>query len=206
MTAFKTVRVDELALQAHDINCETYDLAQLFAEMKHLDSKEVAEKIARLEAYTDCSAVPEQALGNLAALGCALDRFIKREQLDAIALRCWMEIQHELQISPCLLLSELNDRNIVAACEMDVANAVVMQALKLASNAPVCCMDWNNNYGSERDKCVLFHCGPGCCFTDGRIEAGLKIMLCWRQVWVKGCRGAVIPEDCVQVRLLMAVC
>jgi L-fucose isomerase-like protein len=22
------------------------------------------------------------------------------------------------------------------------------------------CLDWNNNYGDDEDKCVLFHCGP----------------------------------------------
>jgi len=22
------------------------------------------------------------------------------------------------------------------------------------------CLDWNNNYGADEDKCILFHCGP----------------------------------------------
>ena len=35
-----------------------------------------------------------------------------------------------------------------------------MHALKLASGTPSTCLDWNNNYGEEPDKCVLFHCGP----------------------------------------------
>ena len=25
---------------------------------------------------------------------------------------------------------------------------------------PVALLDWNNNYGDEDDKCILFHCGP----------------------------------------------
>ncbi|MGC4031261.1 MAG: hypothetical protein QM754_05880 [Tepidisphaeraceae bacterium] len=34
-----------------------------------------------------------------------------------------------------------------------------MYALSLASNLPSALVDWNNNYGGEDDKCVLFHCG-----------------------------------------------
>jgi L-fucose isomerase-like protein len=54
----------------------------------------------------------------------------------------------------------MNDRGVVAACEVDVGNAVCMSALRLASGSPATCLDWNNNYGEEEDKCILFHCGP----------------------------------------------
>jgi L-fucose isomerase-like protein len=35
-----------------------------------------------------------------------------------------------------------------------------MQALTVASGKPATCLDWNNNYGEDPDKCILFHCGP----------------------------------------------
>jgi L-fucose isomerase-like protein len=59
-----------------------------------------------------------------------------------------------------VLLSELNDRGIVAACEVDVGNAVCMCALGAASGQAATCLDWNNNYGEDENKCILFHCGP----------------------------------------------
>ena len=34
-----------------------------------------------------------------------------------------------------------------------------MYALQLASGRPSALVDWNNNYGDDPDKCVLFHCG-----------------------------------------------
>ena len=34
-----------------------------------------------------------------------------------------------------------------------------MYALQLASGRPSALVDWNNNYGGDPDKCVLFHCG-----------------------------------------------
>ena len=41
-----------------------------------------------------------------------------------------------------------------------MGNAILMQALSLASGHPPTCLDWNNNYGDDPDKCILFHCGP----------------------------------------------
>jgi L-fucose isomerase-like protein len=54
----------------------------------------------------------------------------------------------------------MNDRGIAAACELDVANAITMAGLTLASGRSAACLDWNNNYGDALDKCILFHCGP----------------------------------------------
>ncbi len=41
----------------------------------------------------------------------------------------------------------------------DVSDAPVA-ALTLASGAGAGCLDVNNNYGDDPDKCILFHCGP----------------------------------------------
>jgi L-fucose isomerase-like protein len=46
-----------------------------------------------------------------------------------------------------------------SACEVDVAGTVAMYALQLASGKPSALVDWNNNYGSDPNKCVFFHCG-----------------------------------------------
>ncbi len=43
--------------------------------------------------------------------------------------------------------------------EVDIAGVVAMYALQLASGRPSALVDWNNNYGGDRNKCVLFHCG-----------------------------------------------
>ena len=79
--------------------------------------------------------------------------------MDALALRCWVEMRQR-GISPCVVLSALNDRRFAASCEVDVGNAVAMYALNHASGEPAACLDWNNNYGDEENKCILFHCGP----------------------------------------------
>ena len=77
-----------------------------------------------------------------------------------MSTRCWVEMEQQLHVSPCVLLSEMNDRGVVAACEVDVGNAVTMYGLSRASGTVAPCLDWNNNYGEDDNKCILFHCGP----------------------------------------------
>jgi L-fucose isomerase-like protein len=123
-------------------------------------SEQYRDKSAALDCCASWGGVPEDARDKLVKLGMVLDRLIEEYKMDAIALRCWVEMQTYLGISPCVLLGELNQRGIAAACEVDCGNAIAMHALKLASYEPPACLDWNNNYADDDDKCILFHCGP----------------------------------------------
>jgi L-fucose isomerase-like protein len=161
-TPFKTVRVDEVALQRHGITVETLDFSEIIARVRDLSTRSEAyqAKARILQEYAPCEGIPEPAFKNLCRLGVVLDQVIDEYQMDAVAVRCWIELQKQLGISVCVLMGEMNNRGIPAACEVDVANAVSMQALRLASGSPAALLDWNNNYGDEDDRCILFHCGP----------------------------------------------
>lgn len=159
-TAFKTVRIDEVALQRHGITMETLDLSEIFWRMDRLDADKVAAKTETLKAYTNWGDVPDAAFDKLVKLGVAVDDVVEEYAMDAVALRCWVEMEQQLGISPCVLISEMNNRGVVTACEVDMGNAVTMYALAAASGEVVTCLDWNNNYADEDDKCILFHCGP----------------------------------------------
>ena len=104
--------------------------------------------------------VPEQAFENITKLSVVLDEIIDEYQMDAVAIRCWLELQKQLGISPCVVLGTLNNQGIGAACEVDLGSAITLKALHLASGEATTCLDWNNNYADEDDKCILFHCGP----------------------------------------------
>jgi L-fucose isomerase-like protein len=161
-TPFKTVRIDELTLQRHGITVETLDLGEVIARVKAIqtDNDTYKSKWQVMSSYAGWDGVPPRALDQIVRLGLVLDNIISEYRLDALALRCWTELQTQLGISPCVLLGELNGRGIPAACEVDVGNAVVMHALNLASGQPAACLDWNNNYKDCDNKCILFHCGP----------------------------------------------
>ncbi|WP_029488315.1 L-fucose/L-arabinose isomerase family protein [Candidatus Epulonipiscium viviparus] len=161
-TAFKTVRFDELTAQRYGINIESFDLSELIFKVQNKanDDAAVVAKRNVLLNYTNCHNVPEENLNNLAKTGVVLDEYIAAYKLDALTLRCWNEMEDILHICPCVLLGELNDRGIIASCEMDLCSAITMRAMHLASLNATACLDWNNNYGDAVDKVILFHCGP----------------------------------------------
>ena len=160
-TAFKTTRFDEIALQKYDITVESFDLSELVFKVQNrkLDAA-VKAKIDRLNNYTNCSKVPKDRMETLAKISCTIDDYIAEYHLDAISLRCWNEMETILRVCPCVLLSELNDRGIAASCEIDLCSAITMRAMQLASGQPTAVLDWNNNYGKDPNKVILFHCGP----------------------------------------------
>ncbi|HIS01928.1 MAG TPA: hypothetical protein IAA74_10065 [Candidatus Excrementavichristensenella intestinipullorum] len=161
-TAFKTVRFDEIALQKYGINVESFDLSELFEKVRAKADADpvVAAKLEKLKNYTDFSGVPAANALTLAKIGVVVDEYIEEYHLDALALRCWNEMETYLRVCPCVLLSELNDRGIAASCEIDMCSAITMRAMQLASQQPAAVLDWNNNYGDDENKVVLFHCGP----------------------------------------------
>ncbi len=161
-TAFKTVRIDELALQKNGITLETYDLSDMFRRVKELNesSNKYKAKSKTLKGYANWGKVPQDAFSTITKLGVVIDDLIEENKLDAIAIRCWIELQEQFGISPCVILSLLNNEYKVAACEVDVGNAITMYALQQASGEVATCLDWNNNYKDDRNKCILFHCGP----------------------------------------------
>lgn len=159
-TPFKCVRIDEIAFQCHGVNVETLDLADVFKLMRSADSKAIAAKRKELEAYARQSPCCAKRVDALARLAVAVDRIVDNYGLDSIAVRCWDEFQTEWGISPCVVMSMLNDRGFPAACETDVDNAVMMKALGLAAGEgePVAVFDVNNNYKDAKDKAIFFHC------------------------------------------------
>ncbi len=161
-TPFKTVRIDEVALQHHGITVETFDMADVFHRMKSIKSADVtySDRAEILRDFSSWDGVPERAFDQIVRLSVALDQLTTEAQLDALAIRCWTEIQIQMGISPCVAMGVLNEIGLASACEVDLGNAVAMKAFHLASYQPVGLLDWNNNYADEEDKCILFHCGP----------------------------------------------
>ena len=161
-TAFKSVRFDEGALEQRGADVETLDLTQIFDKMKAIadNDSRLADWEKEIKAISDTCDTPEYAILSQCKLGVALEELKTEMKLDVMAIRCWSELQYEYKITPCTVMGILNKRQMPVVCETDVTNAPAMMALALASDTGVGCLDINNNYGDEADKCILFHCGP----------------------------------------------
>ncbi len=160
-TAFKTTRFDEIGLQKNGITVESLDLSELVFKVsqKADEDEKVQNKMDTLMKYTDFSGVPLEKKLMLSKISVVIDEYIEEYHMDAVAIRCWNEMEQILRVCPCVLLSELNDRGIVTSCEIDLTSAISMRAMMLASEQPTAVLDWNNNYGEEENKVILFHCG-----------------------------------------------
>ena len=161
-TAFKSVRFDEMALESHGIDVETYDLSTIFAKIHKLPDNDegVQRRLKDLHGVADFTNAPVGRDLILAKFAATIDTLVCDDQLNALAIRCWSELQQELGITPCAAMGLLNQECMPTVCEMDVTNALAMTGLSVASGSAPGCLDWNNNYGEDLDKCILFHCGP----------------------------------------------
>jgi len=143
--------------------------------------------------------VPGTAFDSIVRLAVVLDNITVEYRLNAMAVRCWTEIQNEFGISPCVAMGALNDEGLAASCEVDLGNAIAMKAISLASYAPPACMDWNNNYGDDDDKCILFHCGPAprsLMLAGGRISEHAILLGTVGEGRSFGCNeGRLMPMD-----------
>ena len=137
-TAFKTTRFDEIGLQKNGITVESLDLSELVFKVQHMadDDQKVQAKLKALEAYSDFSRVPMDRKLAHAKIAVVIDDYIEEYHLDALAIRCWNEMEQIMRVCPCVLLSELNDRGIATSCEIDLTSAISMRAMQLASEQP----------------------------------------------------------------------
>lgn len=168
--AFNTVRYSEKLLEAKGISVEVIDLSEIFGRIGQLDDQaaEVQERVAALRDYVHAQSVPEQSLVKMAKFAAVVDDWMTENELVASAVQCWTSIEEFFGVVPCTVMSMMSDRLLPSACEVDVTGAVAMYALTLASGSPAGLLDWNNNYGEDPDKCVLFHCSnlPRSLFAD----------------------------------------
>jgi len=158
-TNFNTVRYSEKLLEQSGISVETLDLSEVFGRIDRLepDDAAVTAKRQSIERYANARGVPESAVIKMSKLGVVIDQWTAAGQLDATAIQCWTSMEEYFGVVPCTIMSMASDSLTPSACETDVAGVVGMLALVLASGKPSALVDWNNNYGDDPDKGVVFH-------------------------------------------------
>ena len=158
--AFNTVRYSEKILELAGIAIETLDLSEVIGKIALLSDNDrgVKNKLNAVKKYIRTKSIPDSALLKIAKFGYVVDQWIKDNQLNGTAIQCWTSLEEFFGIVPCTLMSMMSDSLIPSACEVDVTGLLGMYILQLASGTPSALLDWNNNYGNDLNKCILFHC------------------------------------------------
>jgi L-fucose isomerase-like protein len=158
--AFNTVRYSEKILELAGISVETIDLSEILGKVASLanNDRAVGRKLEAIRKYTPTESIPADKLLKMAKFGYVVDRWVKEQELDGTAIQCWTSLQEFFGVVPCALMSMMSESLVPSACEVDVTGLLGMYILQLANGTPSALLDWNNNYGSDPDKCILFHC------------------------------------------------
>ena len=159
-TAFNTVRYSERIFETSGITIETIDLSEIFGRIGRMKDNDDAPqaKLAAIKKYVTTSGVPEDALMKMAKLGAVIDGWMKQSHVTISAVQCWTSMEEYFGVVPCTVMSMMSNDLIPSACEVDVPGTLSMYMLALASGTPSALLDWNNNYGTDPNKCVCFHC------------------------------------------------
>ncbi|MBN1184469.1 MAG: fucose isomerase [Bacteroidales bacterium] len=159
--AFQTMRASEKLLQASGITVVPVDLSEILGEAQKIDNNasNLKNKMSEIKAYGKIpSYIQEVKIGIQAKFGLAIEKWIAENEIDAAAIQCWESIQKNYGCATCLSMSMLGEKMIPCACEVDIAGVISMYMLALAAGRPPALLDWNNNFGEDRNMCVCTHC------------------------------------------------
>lgn len=145
---FQTVRASEKILQATGITVVPVDLSEILGAARKIEDTD-AELVQKIEEIKKYARVPQQYSEKLilqAKFGVAVERWMNANAIDAVAIQCWDSLEQNYGCAACVTMSMLGEKLIPAACEVDIAGAVSMYALTLASQHQSALLDWNNNF------------------------------------------------------------
>lgn len=158
---FNTCRASEKLLQASGITVVPVDLSEILFNAQRIDENAAAlkTKVEEIAHYATIPAAYRDKVAKQARFGLAVEEWLAANECDAAAIQCWDSLEQNYGCAACVTMSMLGEKLIPCACEADLAGAVSMYALTLASGRSSALLDWNNNFAEDRNKCVCTHCG-----------------------------------------------
>lgn len=158
---FQTVRASEKILQRTGITVVPVDLSEIIGVADGIgdEDRTLLDRMKEIHGYALVPGGYEKKLMKQAKFGLAVEKWIAANDIDAVAIQCWDSLQTNYGCAACVTMSMLGDKFIPAACEVDIAGAISMYILTLASGNASALADWNNNFADDRNKCVCTHCG-----------------------------------------------
>lgn len=204
---FQTMRFSEKILQQNDITVVPVDMSEIFAAAEIIDenSTKVKDKVEAIQNYGTCNILHKGQISRQARFGLAVENWIEENDIDISAIQCWESLEKNYGCAACVTMSMMGENLMPSACEVDIAGSIGMYALALASQKPSALLDWNNNFGEDRNKVVCTHCSnyPKS-FFENEIEIGsLDILgtVLGQENTFGAVKGKVAPGEMTYFRL-----
>lgn len=157
---FQTMRSSEKLLQQTGITIVPVDMSEIIAAAEKIKDTDtiVTEKVKAIQAYGTCKVTSKDKIARQARFGIAIENWIAANDINISALQCWESIEKNYGCAACVTMSMMGEKLMPSACEVDITGSISMYALALAAQTPSALLDWNNNFGEDRNKVVCTHC------------------------------------------------
>ncbi|OFY84045.1 MAG: fucose isomerase [Bacteroidetes bacterium RBG_19FT_COMBO_42_7] len=157
---FQTMRSSEKLLQQTGITIVPVDMSEIIAAAEKIKDTDtiVTEKVKAIQAYGICKVTSKDKIARQARFGIAIENWIATNDINISALQCWESIEKNYGCAACVTMSMMGEKLMPSACEVDITGSISMYALALAAQTPSALLDWNNNFGEDRNKVVCTHC------------------------------------------------
>ena len=147
-------------------------------ELSSVINREVPQEIIdehekNIRKIFDTSEVTDEQVTKVAKLAGSFEDFLKENNLNAAAVRCWPEFAASYGISPCAAMSYIQSKGYILGCEGDVDGVISMIAHRAVGAetpflADLSQIDIENNFA------LLWHCGVAPCnLWDGKCKCSL---------------------------------
>ena len=158
---FYNVGVDDLAVYRNlGILINHYELKDLFS--REPSKEKIEEEIKYIKDNFSIKELNDNQVTLVAKLIGSTELFLKEKHVDAIAIRCWPEFAATYGVAPCAMMSILQARGILLACEGDIEALLSMIAVK-AIGEPTPFMADLSQVNFKENFALLWHCGVAPC-------------------------------------------
>ena len=166
--------LDAEMLKNFGVTLESIEARELIDAAKSYTEEEVSEYLKDADSrMTGLSATPEKNRVDFARLYKAYKEYVTKNNIGAVASRCWPDFFTAFGTPVCAVLAMLNDLNVAAACEADTYGALSMYAAMQLTGKPSFFGDPVSM--NEEDSTITFwHCGTAAC-SLARTDTGAKV-------------------------------
>ena len=155
--------LDNDLLEVFGVHQEAIEARELIDAAKAFSDEECEEYLKDAENRTvGLSETPEKNRLDFARLYKAYDEYVKKNQIGAIASRCWPDFFTAFGTPVCAVLGILNDLGVAAACESDMYGALSMWIGMRLSEKSVFFGD-PVSLDDKKNTITFWHCGMAAC-------------------------------------------
>ena len=172
LKAFSMARIGLIGGRAHGFFNLDYDEADLKKQLgvtvnrfelyeiyeQETNDERVEERKKQIESTFEINNISAEQLDKLSQLVEKFDTFTKKNDLTALAVRCWPEFAANYGISPCAAMSILQSEGKIIACEGDVFGCLSMIAHEAIGGETPYFADLSQ-VNFEENFALLWHCG-----------------------------------------------